>query len=181
MTTQTGGWSSPASMYSLVSALLTIHIGSWLIAIRLPQGTQSQQKKFKTYITLLACYILCITYGVYSKQHIFPLTVYQISSTSMLPTLLPDDIIVVDTSASIQKGDVTVFLHPSLEGMYMVKRVNHQQQNQWEVLGDNPKNSIDSRVFGYIDKDSIVGKATLIIRNGHIRMIPEKTVNRSLD
>ncbi len=180
ISTLSGAWSSPNSIYVLAVILLAIHAGSWVIGLKLPRATNKSLQKLIAGTGLLCAYLLCVALGIYGKQHVMPVSLYHVSATSMLPTLLPNDIIMVDTSTNIQKGDVIVFAHPSVKGMHMIKRINHQQQNRLEVLGDNPKTSVDSRVFGKIDKSSVIGKATLLIRDWRISTIPAKPVKQNL-
>lgn len=77
----------------------------------------------------------------------------------MLPTLeLGQDIIVFNwrylfTQPKI--GDLVVIRHNKLE---IVKRIQQVFKQGYFVIGDNLKESTDSRSFGSVSKQEIVGK-----------------------
>lgn len=83
----------------------------------------------------------------------------------MLPTLKPgQDILVWCWFAKIKIGDIVAIKVGDKE---MVKRISKfllgdeptsDQEKMIYVLGDNRKESIDSRRFGLIKKDQIIGK-----------------------
>jgi signal peptidase I len=98
---------------------------------------------------------------------------------SMLPTLYPGDEVLVDRqayAASIPAvGDLVVAEHPSRPGLRMVKRVvavtvskaNPQGRtgtfgsfSTCTLLGDNADASTDSRSFGDVPAQKILGKVT---------------------
>lgn len=51
-------------------------------------------------------------------------------------------------------GDVVVLLHKR----YIIKRIAKVEENRIFVTGDNRKESTDSRDFGWITKEEVVGK-----------------------
>ncbi len=55
-------------------------------------------------------------------------------------------------------GDLVVVLHGENK---LIKRVVDEQQNQIWLSGDNVKESNDSRFFGWVDKDQVLGKVIL--------------------
>ena len=72
----------------------------------------------------------------------------------------------------IQINDVVVFTDKYKTERYLVKRVSSKPEQykdskatQYYVLGDNAKQSFDSRNFGLIDKEKIQGKALWILVN----------------
>jgi signal peptidase I len=113
-----------------------------------------------------------------------------INSRSMMPTILPKDVILVDKASSYLKfqilnmppnaGDIIFFKEPIIlkqylsdnhlpaikEGDLLVKRVLILKDSACiEVRGDNPPSSLDSRQFGCFPVKDIVG-------NPLIRMWP---------
>ncbi|HEX5571288.1 MAG TPA: signal peptidase I [Ktedonobacterales bacterium] len=80
---------------------------------------------------------------------------------------IPGDTILVTANAIVVNG------HP-LNEPYIQLMNKHQPENnsvlpaiklgpnQYFVLGDNRQNSIDSRIFGYVPRANIIGKAELV-------------------
>jgi signal peptidase I len=128
---------------------------------------------------------------------------YQVEQSSMEPTLLPHDRVLVPKFLyrlrPPQPGDVVVLRYPRDPGRHYIKRlvagpgvrveiragqllvddrpvreayVNGQPTGDWGpevvpadsyfVLGDNRNNSEDSRAFGFLRREQIVGPAILI-------------------
>ena len=83
----------------------------------------------------------------------------------MQPTLKPGDIVIADTwfkSNEIKPGDIIVFNHPNINGMHIIKRVSDLVGiNSVRVLGDNPKNSLDSRLLGNINLNFVIARAVI--------------------
>lgn len=46
---------------------------------------------------------------------------------------------------------------------YIIKRITKIRENKIFVVGDNKKDSTDSRKFGWVDKNKILGKVILKI------------------
>ena len=64
----------------------------------------------------------------------------------------------VSRTSKPQPGDVVVIKHPQKK-MFLVKRVKEELENgEFLVAGDNPEHSEDSRNFGAVKKEQIVGK-----------------------
>ncbi|HMS22308.1 MAG TPA: signal peptidase I [Candidatus Levybacteria bacterium] len=83
------------------------------------------------------------------------LGIFKITGHSMEPTIKNGDSVLAVGMFSIKKGDVIVFQNDS---KYFVKRVAAIIGDKVKVLGDNPEDSFDSRNFGEIEKDVIIGK-----------------------
>jgi signal peptidase I len=104
-----------------------------------------------------------------------------VNGTSMLPTLRPGDRVLVRRVAarSLKRGDLVVFARPREEQRsWMIKRVlagpgdrvpraevpvlwGYQEQlvppGRFVVVGDNPEDSYDSRQFGYLKAEALLG------------------------
>lgn len=58
-------------------------------------------------------------------------------------------------------GDIAVLRHPQ-EGIVMVKRITNVKGDWYWVEGDNKLESSDSREFGWISREHILGKAYIV-------------------
>ncbi len=92
---------------------------------------------------------------------------------SMVPSLYPGDEVLVDRQAYVSRlpavGDLVVAMHPGRPGLKIVKRVvaitkggseTSASSNTYTLLGDNPSASTDSRSFGNLPDQMIIGKVT---------------------
>ena len=81
----------------------------------------------------------------------------------MLPTLRPGDQILVDLAAYLRapprQGDIVVARHP-YQSVLVIKRVGRVEGHRLELLGDNPVESTDSRVYGLVSVKRILGRVT---------------------
>lgn len=73
----------------------------------------------------------------------------------MLPTLKPGSIAVAVPWRRYENEDVVIIRHNGLE---KIKRIGAVQGAHYDVRGDNPSQSTDSRQFGLIEGQSILGK-----------------------
>lgn len=105
--------------------------------------------------------------------------IYSIPSASMEPTLRAGDHIVVTPYHSApQRGDVIVFRAPASSDELMVKRIAGTPGDAVEagagrvvvvpagcyfVVGDNRRDSFDSRNWGVLPRELIVGRARLVL------------------
>lgn len=83
---------------------------------------------------------------------------------SMTPTLLPGDRLVIRYGAPVRRGDVVMLRHPFQQDLWIVKRVAERRDGGWWVLGDNPFAMPDSRQFGVVPDELVVGRAVLRLR-----------------
>jgi nickel-type superoxide dismutase maturation protease len=89
----------------------------------------------------------------------------RVDGASMIPTLVPGDEVLVDTRAYEKRapvvGDIVVARRPDRQDVVLVKRVAAQLADGRFVLqGDNPTASTDSRAFGAVTADDLLGKVT---------------------
>ena len=81
----------------------------------------------------------------------------------MYPTYRSGDRVLVNLDAYLNQTpapeDVILAKHPFKSGVYIVKRVSYiTDDNRYFVLGDNAFGSSDSRGFGALSQDNILGK-----------------------
>lgn len=74
----------------------------------------------------------------------------------MLPTFAPGQLVVFTLTRDVRVGDVVMVLHNETE---KIKRIARLEAGRMYVLGDNPAASTDSRTFGWIGVETVIGKA----------------------
>lgn len=77
---------------------------------------------------------------------------------SMAPTLLPGDQLLVRRGGRVRAGDVVVVRRPDRPYLLVVKRVRRITDGRWWLAGDNAAASDDSRVFGSVGTEDLVGR-----------------------
>ena len=80
-----------------------------------------------------------------------------IAGDSMVPAARPGDWWVMRQGARVRPGDLVALWHPDRTDLLVVKRAVELRGTGWWVLGDNPERSDDSRAFGAVPADQIVG------------------------
>ena len=85
-------------------------------------------------------------------------TTVRVVGRSMEPAVRNGQWWVVRKSAQFRQGDVVLLQHPERSDLSLVKRLGHREGNGWWVLGDNPRESDDSRQFGVVPDNLIIGR-----------------------
>jgi len=84
------------------------------------------------------------------------LYIRRIVGESMSPTLRPGDIVLLwRTRSRYTAGDIVMIRH---NGVEKIKRLQDMQNAQVYLLGDNPAHSTDSRSFGWLSQQLLMGK-----------------------
>lgn len=79
----------------------------------------------------------------------------------MLPTLRERDKVLVARKGNIGIGDVVLAEHPYKISVKIVKRVSAvEDDGRLTLSGDNASTSTDSRTFGTVSLESVIGKVT---------------------
>lgn len=76
----------------------------------------------------------------------------------MLPVFTSKDYLLVFKSRSVKSGDYVVFCDPRESKRKLLKKVSKVKSKEIFVEGLNRNESTDSRIFGWVNKDLIVGK-----------------------
>jgi phage repressor protein C with HTH and peptisase S24 domain len=72
----------------------------------------------------------------------------------MLPTLRAGQVVVFTRLKRPSVGDIVMVSHDGLE---KIKRIARQEHGRVYLLGDNPAASTDSRTYGWIGEERIIG------------------------
>jgi nickel-type superoxide dismutase maturation protease len=82
-----------------------------------------------------------------------------VAGSSMAPTLLPGDRLLVRRTRRVRPGDLVVVPDPRAPDRVVVKRAAAVGGETVTVAGDNPGASTDSRTFGPVPRSSVRGRA----------------------
>src|SRR3990167_9766968 len=85
-----------------------------------------------------------------------PISRFTVSGNSMTPTLHSgQDVLSINWFVNPKVGDIVVI---KKSGKEMVKRIEKVEDDKVFVIGDNPEESTDSRDFGPVNMDQVIGK-----------------------
>lgn len=88
----------------------------------------------------------------------WPFTRIMVGGDSMTPTLRPGDYLLVRRTRRVREGQVIVVRHPHRPTLLTVKRAVRRQDTGWWVEGDAAEASTDSRSYGTVGEELIVGR-----------------------
>ena len=91
----------------------------------------------------------------------WPIKRFKVNGNSMKPNFSEGQYLVVFSwFKNLKMGDVVVLGKPR-QGTKIVKRIAKIKNGQYFVIGDNLNESLDSRSFGWVKKEAILGKVIL--------------------
>ena len=89
------------------------------------------------------------------RQHL------RVVGNSMEATLKEGDLITFkklnSKNIDLKVNDIVVVSHPKIKNKLIIKRIHRIYQNKFDIRGDNSISSTDSREFGLIELDLIIG------------------------
>jgi len=92
---------------------------------------------------------------------------YRVDGDSMRPTLAPDDVVIFQPihadNKLLKMGYVVVARHPLQPAKLIIKRLVAFNSNGLELRGDNEPASTDSRHFGLVPRNQLLGIAECVI------------------
>ena len=90
------------------------------------------------------------------RQHL------RVVGDSMENTIFDGDLVtykkINSNNPDLEIGDIVVASHPRIKSKWIIKRIYQIHQNKFDLRGDNSLSSSDSRQWGLIELDLIVGK-----------------------
>ena len=93
---------------------------------------------------------------------LLPFARYRIEGASMAPSFARGDRVVASRANYWffvpKPGDVVVVRDPRARDHYLIKRIARVEDGRYTLLGDNADESTDSRVFGDVPRELIIGK-----------------------
>ena len=85
-----------------------------------------------------------------------PISRFSVSGNSMYPTLKEgQDVLSINWFVNPKVGDIVII---EVNGKQMVKRIQSISDRKIFVVGDNEKESTDSKSFGPVKMEDVVGK-----------------------
>ena len=122
-------------------------------------GLRLADKDFFQKPDLFTLFALIIGY----RQHL------RVVGDSMKGTLKEGDLITYkklnSKSNDLEIGDIVVASHPKIKSKLIIKRIHRIYNNKFDLRGDNSFQSTDSREFGLVELDLIIGKVDKIFSN----------------
>jgi nickel-type superoxide dismutase maturation protease len=96
--------------------------------------------------------------GTRQDGSVLPFTRVRVIGPSMEPAVRNGEWWLVRRTRQVDAGDVVLLVHPRRPDALVVKRISHRGEQGWWVLGDNADASEDSRQFGEVSRDAVVGR-----------------------
>ncbi|PBC77852.1 nickel-type superoxide dismutase maturation protease [Streptomyces sp. TLI_235] len=110
-----------------------------------------------------------------------PLGVIDVAGPSMRPTLRDGDRVLVRYGARIRAGAVVVVRHPLRQDLLVVKRAVGRRAGGWWLLSDNPLVTSDSREYGPVPAELVLGRVLLRLRPSPAWLAPARGLERALN
>jgi nickel-type superoxide dismutase maturation protease len=87
-----------------------------------------------------------------------------VQGPSMVPTYYDGDRLLVRYGARVRAGDVVLARDPRMPERILVKRAERREPGGWWLLADNPYAPGDSRQFGAVPDELVIGRVLLRLR-----------------
>lgn len=167
---------SPIGFCVFLFSILALYLAS--IAIGFYHINRINIVRAYTYLTSIICsvfFVASIVFILVFKEQLLGINLFFVPSASMEPTLIPGDVVVVDTwkyhDALPAARDVVVFYTRKTKITY-IKRVKSVSSPYFNAEGDNPRHSIASENLRNQPISNLRGKAVFVLFN-----LQDKNVN----
>ena len=97
----------------------------------------------------------------YLRRIRWPFFAAELTGESMKPLYRDGDWVVVLRTERVRAGAVIAVRDPRCPQRVLIKRAIRREISGWWVEGDNPIQSTDSRTFGPVSQDLVVGRVLL--------------------
>lgn len=85
---------------------------------------------------------------------------FRVAGRSMLPAVGDGEIVFIDPKRQPAIGEIALANHPFIQNRKILKRVSQvTADGRFFLLGDNSCESTDSRSFGFVRTQDVIGKA----------------------
>lgn len=95
---------------------------------------------------------------------LIPLGIAVVSGASMVPAYTDGDRLLVRYGGRVRTGDAVLARDPRLPERILVKRAARREPGGWWLLADNPYAPGDSRQFGAVPDELVLGRVLLRLR-----------------
>jgi nickel-type superoxide dismutase maturation protease len=95
---------------------------------------------------------------------LLPFGLVDVDGPSMVPTLYHGDRVVVRYGARVRPGALLLVRHPMRQDLLLVKRAAELRAKGWWLLSDNQFLGNDSRDFGAVPADLVLGRVLVRVR-----------------
>ncbi len=109
-----------------------------------------------------------------------PFGLVDVAGPSMVPTLREGDQLLVRYGAPIRPGAVVLFRHPFQQDLLVVKRAVERRAGGWWLLSDNRPVDSDSRSYGAVPDELVLGRVLLRLRPRPAWLAPGRRLERLL-
>jgi nickel-type superoxide dismutase maturation protease len=89
---------------------------------------------------------------------LLPWGLARVSGASMVPAFYDGDKLLVRYRAAVGPGDVVLARDPRDPALIVLKRIARRESGGWWLLADNPYAPGDSRQFGVVSDDMVLGR-----------------------
>ncbi|QKW21508.1 nickel-type superoxide dismutase maturation protease [Kitasatospora sp. NA04385] len=109
-----------------------------------------------------------------------PFGVADIAGPSMRRLLSDGDRVLVRYGARLRPGAIALFRHPLRQDLLVVKRAAERRPGGWWMLSDNPLVRTDSREYGAVPDELVLGRVLLRLSPRPAWLAPGRRVERAL-
>lgn len=118
--------------------------------------------------------------GAGDRGGVLPFGLVDVAGPSMVPTLREGDRLLVRYGAPIRPGAVVVFRHPFQQDLLVVKRAAERRPKGWWLLSDNRPVDSDSRSYGAVPDELVLGRVLLRLSPSPAWLAPGRRLERLL-